>query len=148
MAIEDQLYQMNQRDMRITPLDIFNYYDVKSVASLVLSSDYIVPNDRVLHLIRFSIFAISNAIGNTQMLRLFVYDKPVNGNAISLIGTKTDDLAPDFTGDRISYSDSVDIFVQAGFMIRSQVDFSNAALNNVATFSLMGVLIPRGNFAS
>jgi len=148
MGIEDQLYQMNQRDMRVTPLDIFNYYDIRSVASLVLTSDYIVPNDRVLHLTRFSFFATSNAIGNAQILRAFVYDKPVNGNAISLIGSKTDDLAPDFTGDRVSYCDTVDLFIQSGFMVRMQVDFTNAALNNAATFSLMGVLIPRGNFAS
>jgi len=150
MGIEQQLYELNARDMKITPIDIYYRYSLETGAAFVLSADFDIPNDRILHLNRFSISATPQPGTSVCASTISVYD-PIGQATVSEIGRKVSTIATGAPCWPITmpaaYSETVDLYIGPNMKIRMVVDFSSNVFAHQAWFSLCGMLFPRGNFA-
>lgn len=144
MKFPSWLYQLTQRDLQVTPLEIIHvsatFFEVSAGPIVDL---YKVPDGKILLIDNCCVLLTPNALYYPLAVELQKFDPGQN----QLLGAMHFPVPTGTTGAARSGEIGKGVTVEQGSNLRVLSHFSGGAANNTITAYLNGILIPRGNFA-
>lgn len=147
----DFLYKLTPRDEQVTPLEMITFSSGSTASAgrtvyTAAATNYTVPSGRILILTSFAVNAYNNA-GVVDQLNGYV---DVNGGAAYYCNFFARQLASAAAGSVYGGAASLEgsrLYVPPGREISASAGFSISNASNSVSFTLSGILIPRGNIA-
>lgn len=152
--IGQQLYQLTPRDQQVTRLDMV-FEDIRTAtASASLTADFVVPNNRVLVLKHCDTnllagaaqFVINTSIYAFTGAKTVYITKFANASTLPTGFGYDDRNIANITNSMFMNWDG-ELYIPPGYTLRASGLFNAGVAVNQIQFNVVGLLIPRGNFA-